>query len=85
MQKILEKLCLYPVITVRKRRKYWQIDNTTITLDEVESLGSFVEVEREGGLEEVNEVTKLAELIAPDGERVEKTYLEMLLERVHKK
>jgi len=81
-KKFLEKMCLKPVAVVRKRREYWSVNDVTVTLDEVEGLGWFAEVEAfgEGASKRVKEV---ARELFPDAEVVEKTYLEMLLERRH--
>ncbi len=77
----LKKLCLKPVIQVKKVREYWKAGETTITLDEVEGLGTFVEIEAFGeGAEE--KVKKLAKQLFPDAEVVEKTYLEMIAEKL---
>jgi len=80
LKAFLEKLCLKPVAVVRKKREYWKAKGATITLDYVEGLGYFVEIESEGaGPEELKELASLF----PDAEVVEKTYLEMLLESGH--
>ncbi len=81
--KLLEKLCLKPVITIRKKRKEWKVKNFKVTLDYVEGLGWFVEIEGMGSPEELKEkIERLARELVPEGKRVEKTYLEMYLERV---
>ncbi|NPA84740.1 MAG: class IV adenylate cyclase [Crenarchaeota archaeon] len=70
----LEKLCLKPAARVRKEREYWSVENAVVTLDYVEGLGWFAEVEGEG-------VKELAEELFPGAEPVEETYLEMVLKR----
>ncbi len=81
MQKILEKLCLVSVAVVSKEREYWKLDEFTITIDNVEGVGTFVEVELEGD-ESVEELLrKFVKEIVPEGKVVDKTYLEMVIEK----
>jgi adenylate cyclase class 2 len=74
----LKKMCLKPVITIRKEREYWEVNGATVTLDRVEGLGWFAEVEAfgEGASERVR---RLASELFPDAKPVEKTYLEMVM------
>jgi len=44
-QQILEKLGFQPEVDVKKKRLVYILDNAEILLDEVENLGSFVEIE----------------------------------------
>jgi adenylate cyclase class 2 len=44
-QQILEKLGFQPEVDVKKKRLVYILDNAKILLDEVENLGSFVEIE----------------------------------------
>ncbi|UXD21492.1 adenylyl cyclase CyaB [Ignicoccus pacificus DSM 13166] len=81
--KILEKMCLKPVAQVKKKRRYWKLGNATITIDYVEELGTFMEIEVVG--EDASEarsiIDDLRRRIAPSSEVVEETYLEMLLKK----
>jgi len=45
MGKILEKLGFTPAGVVNKKRETWKLNDFTITLDEVEELGDYVEIE----------------------------------------
>ena len=78
--KILQKLCLKPVITITKHRRYWRRGDVTVTLDYVEGLGWFLEIEVIGEISKASElISKIREEIAPDSPEVKETYLEMLL------
>ena len=44
---VLAGLGFEPAATVRKRREFWTLDGFTVTLDVVEDVGEFVEIERE--------------------------------------
>ena len=78
-KEFLRKLCLKPVITVKKRRKMFRYKDLNVTFDEVEGLGTFVEIEGFG--EEAKEkVLKAWKELFPEAEKVDKTYLEMILE-----
>lgn len=51
---ILDGLGFDPAATVEKERAYWSLDGFTVTLDAVEKLGEFVEIERE--VDDANEI-----------------------------
>jgi len=55
MEAILESLGFEPVAEVRKERERYWLGGYTVTLDRVEGLGEFVEVETEGSDEEIGE------------------------------
>lgn len=81
--KILEKLGLIPLYKVTKIRKYFRDGNFTICLDEVNDLGSFVEIELPNGSEEelikyVNSFLNRYSIIA---EKIDKSYLELILSK----
>ncbi len=85
-RELLESLGFSPVVTVRKKRRYYRVssENAVVTLDEVEDLGCFVEVEVLDGSEErvLNVIRRLG---LEDYPRTTLSYLELLLEkkRVH--
>jgi adenylate cyclase class 2 len=87
MARILERLGFKPVATVRKRRLYYSIEGlAVVSLDTVEGLGCFVEIEyrgKAGSPEEAAEaVERLAERLGLAGlPRTVKSYLELLLEK----
>lgn len=73
---ILERLGFKPVVTVVKERLYYRGRGHTVTLDRVEGLGCFVEVEGEDPL------GVLGELGVPRENIVEETYAEMIARRL---
>lgn len=82
IERILERLGMRRVMEVRKRREIYRTENITVTLDEVEGLGSYVEIETlvEKGSEckaELLEVVK--KQLGIDGEPTTLSYLEILL------
>ena len=80
MRTLLEKLGFTFVAKVVKKRKYYRIGKITVTIDDVENLGKFVEVECIGEYEPcLKEVLKIKSEIGLDN-LVKETYLEMLLE-----
>lgn len=81
---LLEKLGFKSVATVSKVRKVYGIPGVEVRvcLDEVEELGSFVEIEAHGEPEGLSSVvTSIAEQLGLKGSLVPKTYLELILEK----
>jgi len=84
---ILENLGFTPAATVHKERDRFAVDGHTVTLDAVEGLGEFVEVETdveteaevEGAREDATELLRRLDLDPDDGIRT--SYLGLLLER----
>lgn len=80
---VFKRLGFVPVATVRKRREYYQRGDILVSLDEVEGLGEFVEIEKvvadaaevEGAVREVRELASALGL----KEEVRETYLELFL------
>ena len=54
LQLILEALDFKPLIIVKKLRRSWDFNDIEISIDTVESLGNFVELEYKGTREDVN-------------------------------
>jgi adenylate cyclase class 2 len=81
MEQILISLGFFPAGAVRKSRTKYRLGEATIALDEVDGLGSFVEVELEGGemwdAQREKALAVLRELGA--SESIRSSYLEMLL------
>ncbi|MMZ68041.1 CYTH domain protein [compost metagenome] len=71
---ILERLGFRPVARVVKERFYAEYDGHVVTLDEVEGLGCFVEVEGK-------DPGRVAGELGVKGRLVEETYLELLLKK----
>jgi len=85
---LLQSLGFNPVINIRKRRLVYTKESYTVTIDEVEGLGYFVEIETTTSSEDliskcVEDIMKFASALGLSSNKVEKkTYLELLLERV---
>jgi len=78
-RELLLSLGFRPVGRVVKRRKYYSLGKLTITLDRVDSLGDFVEIECIGEYEGCREsVLSLAEKLGLR-EFIRESYLELLL------
>jgi adenylate cyclase class 2 len=82
---IFERLGFSPAATVEKDRRFYAYDGYTVTLDAVDGVGEFVEVEREtdeSGVEQAREgvYDVLRELGLDPGEQTRTSYLGMLLE-----
>jgi adenylate cyclase class 2 len=82
---ILSGLGFEPAATVEKRRELWSYDGFTVTLDRVEGLGEFVEIERavddEAAIEAVRDdaLDALGRLGLDGTEQVRTSYLGLLL------
>jgi adenylate cyclase class 2 len=76
-----------PAATVRKERERFAVDGYTVTLDAVEGLGEFVEVETEvGGEDDIESARERAYEILRDlgldpDEQIRTSYLGLLLEQ----
>jgi adenylate cyclase class 2 len=82
LETVLARLGFRPTAVVRKRRELWSLDGASIALDEVESLGTFAEVEiiGEAGDDAVEErVHALARSLGITGEPITASYLELVL------
>ncbi len=85
--KIFERLGFKKVLEILKRRKVYSKENYTLTLDDVEGLGKFIEIEcvtnsRDLIDECVRNIKKVAEELGLDDSLIEKkTYLELMLEK----
>ena len=82
---IFEKLGFRPAATVTKDRRFYRYDGYTVTLDAVEDVGEFVEVETEtdeSGVESAREgaYDVLRDLGLDPEEQIRTSYLGMLLE-----
>jgi adenylate cyclase class 2 len=79
----LEALGFDPAAVVEKERERYRLDGYTVTLDTVEGLGEFVEVEREAGADEIETVREGGERLLrslgldPD-DGIRTSYLELL-------
>ncbi|GAB7012867.1 class IV adenylate cyclase [Halolamina salina] len=82
---ILDGLGFEPAATVEKERERFDLDGYTVTLDAVDGLGSFVEIEREAPESEIEAVREQAQErlralgLDPD-DQIRTSYLGLLLD-----
>jgi adenylate cyclase class 2 len=80
--RLLERLGYASTAMVVKDRETYRVEGTFVTLDAVEGLGSFVEIEAPAGLPEkeaVSLIGKVKDLLGVTGEETILSYLEMIL------
>jgi len=80
---ILERLGFRKTADVNKHRKIYRVPGAIVTLDKIDGIGVFSEIEADGGLSEeesVATIDKIAEMAGIKGERLTKSYLEIVLE-----
>ena len=86
MQKILAELGFYKLCEVKKQRKTYLLGDLIVTLDDVEDLGEFIEVEGKASndaeyMEKKNEIFMLLNELELSSEVIsQRSYLEMLLD-----
>ncbi|WP_254831125.1 class IV adenylate cyclase [Haloglomus salinum] len=81
---ILSGLGFEPAATVEKHRRFFRYEGYTVTLDRVDGLGEFVEVEAEAEAEAVEAaregaIAVMADLGLDPGEQIRTSYLGLLL------
>jgi len=82
MRKILKKLGFKPVAKVRKIRRIYKIGEVTVSIDHLDLLGDFVEIECIGEYSSSrHKVFQLATLLELR-EFIRKSYLELLIEKI---
>lgn len=83
----LQKIGFYPVITIRKTRLNYLDDSFIISLDTIDNLGEFIEIEAKIELEDYkikNYVNNFIVKYNIKGKLTTKSYLEMFLENYEK-
>lgn len=85
IHRILHNLGFEPVATIEKERERFRFGESLVSIDTIESLGTFVEIERSADEAEIDrarsEVLKLAERLDLDvSDQTRQSYLEMHLE-----
>ncbi|MCX8195610.1 MAG: class IV adenylate cyclase [Acidilobaceae archaeon] len=81
IEELLRRLGFEEAVVIRKRRRYYEGPWVLVSLDEVEDLGCFVEIESKRGRAE--DVEALAKSLGLGEESyVRKTYVELLLEKL---
>lgn len=83
---VLDGLGFAPAARVEKQREVWSLDGATVTLDDVDGLGEFVEIERESADDGVDTAREgvfetASELGLDPAEQIRDSYLAMLLDR----
>ncbi len=87
MTQILEKLGFQQLLVVQKERRIYQLERATISLDILESLGTYLEIEQVIDNEEEYETIReqLFDLLITLGlnpeENIRESYLELLLKK----
>lgn len=81
----LDGLGFAPAARVEKHREVWSHDGASVTLDDVDGLGEFVEIERESGNDGVDQVREAVlatarELGLDPADQIRDSYLAMLLD-----
>lgn len=86
MKAILEKLGFPVVMTVKKQRAYFHKGKVTVCLDEVECLGSFIELEQVEDVSDEKKEAVIDQLLSllnsfgvPRENLLQKSYLELLM------
>ena len=74
-KKLLERLGFKPIAVIKKRREVYIVDGAYVTIDRVEGIGLFMEIEAESEEKVLSVWKKLGKI----GEIEEKTYLELFL------
>ncbi len=77
VRELLERLGFKPAIVVRKLREYFEGEGVMVSLDRVEGLGCFIEIEVRGA--SVDVIDSVAERLGVLGSRIPDTYVELLL------
>ncbi|GAB7093347.1 class IV adenylate cyclase [Halolamina litorea] len=82
---ILDGLGFEPAATVEKQRERFALDGYTVTLDSVDGVGAFVEVEREASEDAVESVREGAQALMRDlgldpDDQIRTSYLGLLLD-----
>lgn len=86
MEKILTELGFQPSGEVRKQRTKYTLGEITFALDDVEGLGSFLEIEasaEDDWADEQEKVLEILQLLGQEGS-IRKSYLELLEEKRQK-
>ena len=82
LEAILSRLGFQRAAGVSKTREFYEIGPVTVTLDDVEGLGSFVEIEiltEDGQEDAARRIGAIAKGLGVDGPPIYTSYLEMLL------
>ena len=80
-EQMLDRLGFTKTMTVTKDREYFRFHGSIISLDNVEGLGTFAEIEYEGSDQDSaeKEIAEIAKKIGVEGPPLLESYLELLL------
>ncbi len=84
LEEILSRLGFRRAATVSKMREFYEIGDVTVTLDDVEGLGTFVEIEiltEDDKEDAADRIGAIAKELGVDGPPIYTSYLEMLLSK----
>ena len=84
MDLLLQRIGFQKTAAVKKYRESYRIGQATVTLDSVDGLGTFAEIEAAAGLsqdESEKEIERIAKEYGIIGERLTLSYLELLLDQ----
>jgi adenylate cyclase class 2 len=78
IEEILQKLGYKKILNVRKKRKVYLYKDYTVSIDDVEDLGEYIEIElKSENLQDIKRIENLFEVLFLESER--RSYLELLL------
>ena len=78
IEEILQKLGYKKILNVRKKRKVYLYKDYTVSIDDVEDLGGYIEIElKSENLQDIKRIENLFEVLFLESER--RSYLELLL------
>ncbi|RLE59764.1 MAG: class IV adenylate cyclase [Thermoprotei archaeon] len=80
---LITSLGFTPVAKIRKKREFYELMGVEVSLDTVEELGNFVEIEDKGG--GLDTIRKLVDELGLKEGPIYKSYLELYLEKVSRK
>ena len=84
LEAILSRLGFRRAATVSKTREFYEMGDVTITLDDVEGLGTFIEIEiltEDDKEDAADRIGVIAKELGVDGPPIYTSYLEMLLSK----
>ncbi|MCM2466831.1 class IV adenylate cyclase [Methanoculleus oceani] len=84
LEGILSRLGFRLAATVSKMREFYEMGDVTVTLDDVEGLGTFIEIEiltEDDKEDAADRIGVIAKELGVDGPPIYTSYLEMLLSR----
>lgn len=80
---LITSLGFTPVARIHKKREFYEIMGVEVSLDTIEGLGRFVEIEDKGG--GIKAIKRLVEELGLKEGPIHKSYLELYLEKVSRR